>query len=49
MKYWYKRDKNGRWIFCYSLNKEEQEVVDKVMPNAVRVFKGLPIKEAENE
>ena len=48
MKYWYKRDKNGRWIFCYSLNKEEQGVVNRVMPDAVKVFKGLPIEEADN-
>lgn len=39
MEYWYEKDGN-RWIFCYELDEETQEVVDQIMPEVVAEFGG---------
>ena len=40
MEYWYEKTEDDHWVFCYSPNQEEQEIIDEVMPQAVDVFKG---------
>ena len=39
MNSWYEKQ-NGKWVFCYSVDKEEQETIDKVMTEAVKIFRG---------
>lgn len=39
MRYWYEKD-GDKWVFCYDLDSETQEVVDQIMPEVVKEFRG---------
>lgn len=40
MIYWYSKDNQSQYTFCYSLDKKEQEIVDKLLPQALMIFMG---------
>jgi hypothetical protein len=39
MEYWYEQH-GDKWEFWYKLDKEEQEKIDSIMPEAIKIFKG---------
>ena len=40
MDYWYERNTCGKWVFCYKLSNAEQKIIDAVMVDAIKEFKG---------
>lgn len=40
MKYWYEHNKDNTWTFCYEVSDKEERIVEEVMPEALKVFRG---------